>query len=379
MRIGIVGGGIGGLAAGVALGQLAGVEVLVLERAGETTSVGRGAALLVWSNAVAVLDRLGLGAQVRERGRVLDQTEFRSPRGGLLNTLPVGTWSEEAGAPTVVIRRPDLLDLLAAARPASVEVRTGAAVASFEARGASVRVSLEDGTALEVDGLVGADGIHSMVRRQLIGDAAPQPAGYDAWVGITALRPSALREGVAVATVGHGPRFWTAILADGNVFWYATLPKGTHASTREELLTVFGAWHDPVGALIRATADDAMVRTRIAVRQPADRWGRGRVTLLGDAAHPSTPDLGQGACQAIESAGVLAQALASSRDVESAFRRYEERRIPHTSAVSRLCWLTAKNSTSTSLLACTLRDTAMRVGLVPVAHASMKWILAGQP
>ncbi len=366
-RIGIIGGGVGGLAAAIAL-RRAGFEVIVFERAGDGR--GQGAALLLWSNAIRALASLGLADAVCSVSTAIATTEFRTWRGELLCTLPIGEWSRPKGNPTVATPRRALVELLAAALPAGT-VRTGIGFVSFSRAGEHVSVRLDDGTTCELDGLVGADGLRSRVRAQLHGDEEPRVLDHDAWVGIAPARPSAIVDGVTVATIGHGPRFWSAPLPGNSVFWYATQHR------RIDTLAAYASWHAPIADLIASTPTDQIIRTHICDRLPIQRWGAGPVTLLGDAAHPSTPDLGQGACQALESAVVLADALAGAPTIEAGFREYERRRAPRTATISRLCWLTWTNSTIENPALCAVRDAAIRFGLRAVARNQLDWILGG--
>jgi 2-polyprenyl-6-methoxyphenol hydroxylase-like FAD-dependent oxidoreductase len=365
-RVGVVGGGIGGLATAVALRGL-GADVTVLERARRQF---QGVGLLVWGNAMKALSTIGVADDVLRVASVIEVTRVRNPAGELISELPIGEWSQRAMMPSVAVRRADLVAALAGHVPASV-VRE-AEVTGFHQRGDRVAAQLADGSALEVDLLIGADGLHSTVRAQLHGPSPPRALGQQAWVGLA--KGVALEPGVATASVGRGPRFWSAPLRDG-AFWYATLNELTE--TRTALERAFTGWHAPIGELIANTADEDLVSTQIRDRVPLTRWGTGRVTLLGDAAHASTPDLGQGACQAIESASVLAQCLARAGEIEAGLRAYEQARIERTSTISRLCWLTAVNSTIESPLLCAVRDAAMRVGLRAVARSHLEWILAG--
>ena len=376
-RIGIAGAGVGGLTAAIALQRRGNFEVVVFERADALSR--RGAALLIWSNALLALASIALAEEVQAASAALDITEVRSANGDVLSRLPIGEWSEHAGAPTVVVRRPVLLDILGAALPPGV-VRLGASLRSYELVGRGVRLLFDDGSTEDVDALVGADGLHSVVRRQLLGDAPTRDGGYDAWVGIAPIRPEGIRRAVATATVGRGPRFWTAALRDDSVFWYATLnPRSvrTRARNQEELCDVFRDWHSPIPELVASTPPGELIRTQIRDRAPVQEWGAGPITLLGDAAHPSTPDLGQGACQAIESAIVMGECLNHSASIADGFREYERSRMQRTAAISRLCWMTAANSTVEGSLTCRLRDAAIRIGLESVARSSLRWILAG--
>jgi 2-polyprenyl-6-methoxyphenol hydroxylase-like FAD-dependent oxidoreductase len=181
---------------------------------------------------------------------------------------------------------------------------------------------------------------------------------------------------VSVAAVGHGPRFWFAPLGDGATFWYATRAhRGEPAP--DAVAATFGDWHAPIPALVAATPEHEIAYTRIRDHAPVTRWGDGAVSLLGDAAHPTTPDLGQGACQAIESAVALGDAIRDSDTLPDALRAYERRRMQRTATISRLSWMTATNSTVQDPLLCRLRDAAIRAALAPVARYHLRWILEG--
>ncbi len=368
----VIGAGVAGLSVAAAL-QRAGFAARVFERSARASAHG---ALLLWSNALRALRTLGLEDAVLERAARIEQTEFRSWRGELLTSLPIEQWSSEAGAATVVVRRSDLLDVLRSALPPEC-IEYGTALESFSTDEGRVRAQLDSGRVVDADGLIGADGLHSVVRSQLIGHDEMRPAGYDAWVGIAPRTPATARAGTSIATLGHGPRFWHATLADGAVFWFATIPSlARERLERSELIETFAEWHDPVPELIESTPDGAVAHTSIRDRLPAPRWGSGAATLVGDAAHPSTPDLGQGACQAIESAVTLAECMAGSPRVADAFRTYEQRRMRRTATVTRMCWLTSLNSGVSDPTACKVRDLAIRYGLRAAARPSLQWLLA---
>jgi 2-polyprenyl-6-methoxyphenol hydroxylase-like FAD-dependent oxidoreductase len=202
-----------------------------------------------------------------------------------------------------------------------------------------------------------------------------------AFVGIARSAGAALAPGVPVATVGAGLRFWAGPMRDDRVYWYATVrdsdgigPDADEA--RRRLLDLFGSWHAPIGDLLASTGSDEIVRAPVVDRAPVDRWGEGRVTLLGDAVHPCTPDLGQGACQALESAVVLAESLASDADAVQALRRYEARRIRRTARVTQLSWVTAMQSAVDQPIACAVRDLGVRTLLGRVARPELAWLLA---
>lgn len=370
--VGIVGGGIGGLTAAIAL-RARGFRVTVFERSERRGS--EGVALLLWSNAMRAL--AGLGIDLLPMAATIEHTEVRTSRGEVLCSLPIRDWSARAAAPSVAIRRPLLIEALAGALPADV-IEHGRRVTGF-VQGKRVRAVFADGGQREFDVLVGADGLHSRIRAQLLGEQPIRMLQQRAWVGLSRPPAGLLRPGVTVATIGRGPRVWVAPLARGEAFWFATLnrshvPDGSPVVFLREGLA---DWPAPIADVLAATRDEDVVEARICDRPPVQRWGERRVTLLGDAAHAATPDLGQGACQAIESAAALADCLSAAPEVEAGLRAYEHARMDRTATISRLCWITSLNTTIESPLLCAVRDTAIRLGLPAVARRHMAWILGG--
>jgi 2-polyprenyl-6-methoxyphenol hydroxylase-like FAD-dependent oxidoreductase len=377
----VVGGGVGALAAAIAL-RRAGVAAEVFEQAPALRAAGGG--LLLWTNAMRALRLLDLERAVLRIGAPVERTEFRTDRGRLLTTLPIGDLSHSLGAPSVLVPRGPLLEVLTSVLPPEA-IHVGARCTGIErddAHGAVV-ARFADGSTRPADVLIGADGLRSTIRAHLRGAEPLRGTGQAAFVGLSAGRAAAMEPGTAVATVGSGRRFWAGPLREGLVYWYATVRDSDGVSpepetAREQLLALFAGWHRPIEALIDATTDGELIRTVIADREPVDRWGRGRVTLLGDAAHPCTPDLGQGACQALESAVVLGECLAEGADAEVALRRYEELRMRRTARVTQLSWVTAMQSMVEGPIACAARDLGVSTLLARMAMPELRWMLSSE-
>jgi 2-polyprenyl-6-methoxyphenol hydroxylase-like FAD-dependent oxidoreductase len=324
-RILIAGAGIGGLTAGCALVR-AGFEVHVIERAPELRPVGAG--ITVQANAMQALRRVGLDAAVLDQGLALGRSQILRADGQVLASTSLTALERTLGAPSIAIHRARLQAVLLEALGAG-RVELGATVEGFDASDAGVSLRLADGRRLEGAALVGADGLRSVVRAQLHGDVEPVYAGYTTWRGIA--KDPGLEPGHAGEMWGRGQRFGFVGVGFGEVYWFAVedAPPGGRdvpGRVRSDLLERFAGFGGPARALLEGTDEAAIVRTDIADRPPLGRWGKGRVSLLGDAAHPMTPNLGQGGGQAIEDAIVLADALAGARDVEAALRAYEDRR-----------------------------------------------------
>jgi 2-polyprenyl-6-methoxyphenol hydroxylase-like FAD-dependent oxidoreductase len=237
------------------------------------------------------------------------------------------------------------------ARCTGVEVDGDSAIAHFA-----------DGREVQADVLVGADGVHSAVRSALFGPASLRHRGYTCVRSITPAGSVPLpREGAE--TWGRGARFGLGPTSGERIIWYATwnVRAGADATdTAERLRTIFGSWHDPIPAIVKATPEAALIRTDIYDRWPTRTWARGQVALIGDAIHPMTPDLAQGACQAIVDATTLADCLAGSHDTRVAMREYQQRRWRNAATTT----LMARNSGSMGRwkggMACAARDGVLR-------------------
>ncbi len=317
--IAIIGGGIGGVAAAAALHRL-GIQATVYERAKRLTEAGAG--MMLWPNATRALRRLGLLEGVVTRSGHNTHFLVRASCGKVLMNIAVG----KLDAPALGTRRSDLLASLLSAVP-SERICLGRELTHLEQTGSSVRVHFADGSVEEHDAVIAADGIRSRVRAQLFRVSDPVYRGYTIWRGVAAYAGQALRPGCNSETWGHGSRFGILDIGQGRYTWYATANALKDDAVpppeqrKSELLRRFAGWHEPIPALIDAT--ESILENGAFDLPPLPCWTAGRVTLLGDAAHPCTPNLGQGGCMALEDALVLAKCLSNERSIESALQRYE--------------------------------------------------------
>jgi 2-polyprenyl-6-methoxyphenol hydroxylase-like FAD-dependent oxidoreductase len=211
------------------------------------------------------------------------------------------------------------------------------------------------------DTLVGADGLFSRIREAVLGPRPPRYAGYTAWRAVA--RVGGMEPGTAFETWGRGRRFGALDIGGGRTYWYAAenAPQGGRdLDARLALLSRFAGWHEPIEALLDATPSPAVLRHDVFHLRALPVWSVGRVTLLGDAAHAMTPDLGQGACQAIEDAWVLADRLAGAADVPAALRAYEARRRGRAGAIARRSRWVGRVAQASRPRLCRLRDAALR-------------------
>jgi 2-polyprenyl-6-methoxyphenol hydroxylase-like FAD-dependent oxidoreductase len=327
----VAGGGIGGMATALALHR-AGFGVTLYERSPVIKEVGAGISL--WPNATRVLQSWGVLDRVAACGKEVNQFNLQSPDGAFISTIPMGGFA----TPALCLRRTDLHLVLRNQLPEGCVIPNRRLERFIPIRDGVV-VKLSDGNEISTDGLIGSDGIHSTVRAQIHGATAPSYRGYCIWRGL-APEISGAVAGHIGETWGLGRRFGIMPVGQGRVCWYATrncsssradLPEGRKA----EVLSLFQDWHHPISTLINATEPAEIIKNDAQDRKPLHQWGIGRVTLLGDAAHPVTPNVGQGACLALEDAACLAKCLLADPDIAAAFRTYEARRGPRTAYVAR--------------------------------------------
>jgi len=327
----VVGGGISGLATAVGL-QRRGHTVQVLE---ERTDTSAGAAISIWPNALAALDEIGLGDPVRAAGETVTTGSVRWYDGRWLRRPNTDRMTHALGEPLVVLRRSDLMAVLVGAlAPGTIEF--GVTVTHVSTDATAVEVGCSDGQARAASALVGADGTRSVVARWLNGPLRDRYAGYTAWRAVAGIGIDAALAG---ETLGPGAELGHVPVGPDSSYWFATerVPEGQQNAGGEldYLRTRFSSWPDPIPALMAATDPSDVIRTDLFDRQSARLWSRGRALIVGDAAHPMRPHLGQGGCQGIEDAVVLAALVGDGSDVEGAFARFSDIRMRHVRRIVR--------------------------------------------
>ncbi|OEJ93678.1 FAD-dependent monooxygenase [Streptomyces thermolilacinus] len=331
----VIGAGIGGLTTAIALRRV-GFDVEVFERAPELRAAGFG--LSVMSNATAALATLDIDLGLEKRGRVMETYRVKDWKGRLIREFPFPEITRRIGVPCVCISRADLLAALLDAA-ADVPIRLNAAAERFEVAGDRARVHFTDGQWAEADVLVGADGFHSAIRRQLAGPNEPvRDSGYIAWLGITEYSHPRFAPGSVVHLWGDGMRFGLVDIGRGRLYWWGTknMPfeeSSTWNGGKAGVLACYSGWPDEVREAIRVTPPEDLLTLNTRDRPFLRPWGTGPVTLLGDAAHPMLTSLGQGSAMAMEDAAVLAQHLQHAPDVPGALRGYEAARYDRTQMI----------------------------------------------
>jgi 2-polyprenyl-6-methoxyphenol hydroxylase-like FAD-dependent oxidoreductase len=373
VRILIVGGGIGGLTTAIALNKL-GIDVQLYEQAPALREIGAGIALA--ANALRALDVLGIGAEIRAQSIAGLQGGLRRPNGRVLVNLAASELINRFGT-VVIMHRAELLALLAQhIDPAHLYL--GRTCIGIEQDQAGVTVRFNTGESARADGLVAADGLRSPIRTHSFGDPPVRYAGYTAWRSVVEYEDN--RSLTFGETWGRGCRFGIVPMSRGRVYWFATnnAPEGQRdpeGRSKYVLSRLFHGWHEPIEALIAGAKDAEILRNDIYDIDPLTSCVKGRVGLLGDAAHAMTPNLGQGACQAIEDAIVLATCLKQKGKVETGLLEYERRRVSRTRKfLLRSRWL-GRIAQAENPIVCWLRDTAMHMTPKQIAAQQIRSLL----
>jgi 2-polyprenyl-6-methoxyphenol hydroxylase-like FAD-dependent oxidoreductase len=319
----IAGAGIAGLTLAAGLTRN-GRSLLVVERSAGLANQGAGISL--WPNALSALDTIGLGDAVRSVGGTVSSGGVRRPDGSWIRNVDTSVVEAALGEPMVAIHRNDLLTILASTLDPS-SVRFGASLQSFEVLADGVRVLLGDGSIIDGCALVGADGIGSVVTKELSPDLVLTYTGYTAWRGVADFDVSDFDPS---ATWGPGSEFGLIPLGADRVYWFATENTAEGARSIEgelnHLLGRFSSWHAPIPDVLRATDPSTVLRHDIHDRSRLRAWSRGPVVVIGDAAHPMRPHLGQGGCQSIEDGAMLATMIGRQSEPASVFAEFYQRR-----------------------------------------------------
>lgn len=344
--VAIVGGGVGGLALAVALARK-GIEAAVFERARKEREHGTG--MVMWTGAILELAALGVDTSFLKPSGELWRGEYATSDGRVLATLDMRELSMRCGGPSYMLARASLLEALEAAVAPGV-LHPGAACKGVRQGSDRAFLDIEGIGEVTARAVIGADGLRSQVRAAVLGSEPLRYSGETCYRGIVPIPPPELH--LFREVHGVGMRYSVNPIEEtSSHFWVLhTAPQGAGDDPRGRkvrLLEILkGAAFDIVPS-VEATPEEEILHHDLFDRPPAKTWTRGRITLLGDAAHPTTPNLAQGACMAIEDAVVLARMMAA-HPWQEAFARYEAERLPRTTWVVRRSRLLGRISQSRS-------------------------------
>lgn len=338
IKIDIIGAGIGGLTTAIAL-QQKGIPVRLFEQAKAIEPVGAG--IVLGSNAMQVYEKLGLREQIEQLGNPLSSIQITRPDLTPITRMNLQYFEQKYKVRQVAIHRAALQQLLVESLPKQV-LYLDKQLTQLSADDPVV-LKFSDGTMLQSAAVIGADGIHSGVRQKAFSENTIRQTHQMCWRGVTEFPlPWSFRE-EATEAWGRGSRFGFSQIAPGKVYWFAVMDyrPGAEGFGKRKISALFDDFHPLVKTIIESTAEAYIHTSPLTDLKPISTWINGRICLLGDAAHATTPNLGQGACQAIEDAYVLAEQLAKF-PVEEAFRKYEKARIGKAKMVVRSSWVMGK-------------------------------------
>ncbi|MES0488923.1 MAG: FAD-dependent monooxygenase [Leptospirales bacterium] len=349
----IVGGGIGGLTLAADL-EKRGVSYALFESSHEIDKNG-GGGLKLWPNALRAFREVGAFEALVERGSVIKSGIVKTDTGEDLARIPLGLIGEKINYPVLSLPRSEILFALRE-KTSDNNIHYNRKVVKVEALEDRVEIEFSDGTNAMGKVLIGADGARSQIRKKLFPERELVYAGRISWRGLLSVEkgqaPCPDEENWEY--FGRGKRFGYAHMGPGKMGWYAPINNDeTFApeDVKKYLLSEFKNWPTDVQELIQKTNPDQIIRSPIRYRQFDEAWGKGRVTLLGDAAHAMTPDLAQGACMAIEDGAVLGDCLQRKGATQDALREYEKLRIPRVRNVANKSMQIGKMSNKSGALA----------------------------
>lgn len=360
-RIAIIGGGIAGLSSAVALRKL-GFRPTIFETAPEIKALGAGLALA--ANAIKALERIGIAEKIIPAGQLLDRFSILDQSGLPITVADNRMLSKRYGVNNFAIHRSELHRILLQAT-GDLDIFTGKKATGVQQDEHGVKVFFQDGTQFDADLVLVADGIHSSIRKQLSPDSAPRYAGYTCWRAV--IQNPGIELAGSSETWAAAGRFGIVPLKHQQIYWFLCINAPQNDPTMravkvEDLAQRFAAFHEPIPQILKATRNDQLIHNDIIDLAPVKRFAYDRVLLLGDAAHATTPNMGQGACQAIEDAAVLLDQWEKTPDAlpEDIFRAFEQRRLKRTHSIVNRSWSLGKIAQWSNPLAITLRNGLFR-------------------
>lgn len=330
MEITIIGAGMGGLTTGIALKKF-GHKVTIYEQAEKILPVG--AAISLWSNGVKCLNYLGLTEQVAKLGGQMDQLAYIDGlTGDTMTQFSLLPLIEEVGQRPYPVARADLQNMLMD-EFGREDIQLGKKMVELQEQKDGVLVKFADGTEIKTDLLIGADGTHSITRAYVLGEQVSRRyAGYVNWNGLVEILEKLTPADQWTTFVGQGKRVSLMPVADGKFYFFFDVPlpvglENNRAEYKTLLKQYFEGWCAPVQHLIDVLDEQKTNRVEIHDIEPFAQFYKGRVVIVGDAAHSTTPDIGQGGCQAMEDAIYLARSLQiNTLGLEDALKRYQNKR-----------------------------------------------------
>lgn len=370
--IAIVGAGIGGLTTAIAFEKL-GHSVTIFESSPSIKPVGAGLGL--GGNAVGAFKVLGVEQAVISKGRLLQNFPILDQNGKMISNVYSDKIKSRFSIENFSIHRTDLHTVLFDQIKHS-EIQLNKRLAKIEQTGDAYKLEFVDNSHVFADVVIGADGIHSRTRTFVNPSSKTRYAGYVCWRAVT---ESAIEIESGFETWGKNGRFGAVPLSNNRIYWFlcinADSPNQYQEFTKDDLARLFEDYHDPIPPIINSTPNETLIYNPIIDLEPHRRFAKGRVLLIGDAAHATTPNLGQGACQAIEDVATLYQILQKEPDYEQAFKAFEKRRIKRTHFIVNTSYRVGKIAQLENQFLCALRNAFMRAMPTVVSNKQLEKVV----
>ncbi|MEO6682005.1 MAG: FAD-dependent monooxygenase [Ginsengibacter sp.] len=333
--ISIIGAGIGGLTTALALKQ-SGYNATVYESAPQIKPVGAG--IVMAGNAMQIYRKLGMQGKIEKAGNKISYLKMTDEKLQILSSIPLAGFEEKYGVSNIAIHRADLQTILAE-EVGYENIQLGKRLTNIQ-NGENIQLTFEDRSVKNTKIVIGADGIHSIVRRQLFKPSVIRDTKQICWRGVLHTNLAEKYPHEAFEAWGRGKRFGFVRISAQTIYWFAVVNEGME--THMSLVELFQKFHPDICEMIAGTPNDQIYQNRLLDLKPFSQWHQNNICLLGDAAHATTPNLGQGACQAIEDAYVLGKLFKSGKTVNEIFAEYEKRRIKKAHFIVNTSWMMGK-------------------------------------
>jgi 2-polyprenyl-6-methoxyphenol hydroxylase-like FAD-dependent oxidoreductase len=372
----IVGGGIGGLTLAVAM-QRKGFAVKVFEHASALKPLGAG--LVLAPNAIKAYAEIGIADEVIAAGKLLKTFLVKDHHGKILMETNAEKLLPKFGVMNnAAVHRADLHRVLVNQLDPDTVV-LGKNCIDVEQRTNGVSLQFSDGTTETADYVIASDGIKSVIRKKLLPNSTLRYAGSTCWRAVIDTVPASVDFEAASESWGPGCRFGIVPLTNNRIYWFACLNAMQNDPVMRsfrvtDLLDVFNKFHSPVTDVLKLTANENLIWSDINDLKPIRKFAFGKIVLMGDAAHATTPNMGQGACMAIEDAAVLANCLEDYHTPEEAFIQFECKRIKRTTRIVEGSWNLGKAAQLQNPLLISMRNAAVRMTPDRVAEQQLKFI-----
>ena len=357
MNIDIIGAGIGGLTTAIALEQK-GITTRIFEQAQQIKQVGAG--IILANNAMQVYDKLGLRKIIEENGNPISTMHITKANLQPLSSIDLAYFERKNKIKNIAIHRGKLQQILIDHLKSS-KIELQHQLTSIEKNTDDYTLKFENGNQIQASIILGADGLNSVVRQSILPNNSIRHANQVCWRGITAYKlPKKFRNELNEAW-GKSERFGFVQIAENKVYWYAlkSFKKDQHEFSVHDLDKYFGEYNTIIKDILQSTKKEHINTAEISDLKPTSTWYKEKVCLIGDSAHATTPNMGQGACQAIEDAYVLSACI-DKYEISKAFSEYQRLRLPKAHQVVKASWFVGKMAHLSNPILVGLRNQILR-------------------